>query len=299
MTLIRRVSFLLIFLQFFSILTSTYATTLVIPSSGDVVGEVQYALSESNETIEEVGIRFDIGYSEMISANPQVNARYPLAANSSLIIPSQFILPNVSRKGIVINLAEYRLYYFPENENVVLTFPVGIGRKGWKTPLGITKIIAKEVNPVWRPTENLRADAAKHGDPLPDVFPASPYNPLGKYALRLGWSTFLIHGTNRPDGIGSRVSAGCIRMLPDDIEHLFALVPVGTQVRIINEPVKIGKVGEAFVLQVHPLLSEQRNVTLHSILQKKLSGFESAQWRNNKTVQNELASPSGLVKKFS
>jgi L,D-transpeptidase ErfK/SrfK len=299
MTLNRQISFLLFFLQFFTIFTISYATTLVIPSSDDVVGEVQYVSSESNESIEEVGIRFDIGFSEMVSANPQVSTHSSLAPNSPLIVPSQFILPNVPRTGIVINLAEYRLYYFPENENVVLTFPVGIGRKGWKTPLGITKVIAKQVNPVWRPTENLRTDAAKHGDPLPEVFPSNPYNPLGKYALRLGWPTFLIHGTNRPNGIGSRVSAGCIRMLPDDIEHLFALIPVGTQVRIINEPIKIGKLDGNLVVQVHPLLSEQRNVTLQSLLQKKLAAFTNTNWLSNKAIQDELASPSGLVKKVN
>lgn len=228
------------FLLFIGFSHFACATALVLPATGDVVGEIQYALSKGNETIEEVGRRFDVGYHEMIRANPHIDAGHPLVANSQLVIPSQYILPRVPRKGIVINLAEYRLYYFPEDENVVITFPIGIGRKGWKTPLGNTKIVAKQINPSWRPTAKLRIEAEKNGDFLPDEFPASPYNPLGQYALRLGWPTYMIHGTNknRTNGIGDRVSAGCIRMFPEDIEYLFHMVSVGTPVRIINATIK-------------------------------------------------------------
>ncbi len=287
----------MIFLQFVGFFIIAHATTLVLPTTGDVVGEPQYALSESLETIDEIGKRFDVGYHELIRANPHIDPRRTLASNSRLIIPSQHILPPVPRRGIVINLAEYRLYYFPENENVVLTFPVGIGRKGWKTPLGVTKIVAKVANPKWRPTENLRAEAEKNGDFLPEEFPSGPYNPLGQYALRLGWPTFLIHGTNRQDGIGARVSAGCIRMYPNDIELLYRLVPVGTQVRVINQPVKIGIQDGDLVLQVYPMLSEQRNIQLHTVIEKQLAVFNKVNW-NNKVIQNELAFPSGLVRKI-
>ncbi|HHF7375330.1 L,D-transpeptidase family protein [Legionella bozemanae] len=289
--------FFLIFMQFFFVFISN-ATTLVIPATGDVVGEVQYAQSELNETIDEIGKRFDVGYYELLRANPQIDARRSLTS-SGLIIPTQYILPNVPRKGIVINLAEYRLYYFPENENVVITFPVGIGRKGWNTPLGVTKIVAKEANPKWRPTENLRAEAEKNGDFLPDEFPSGPYNPLGQHALRLGWPTFLIHGTNRANGIGTRVSAGCIRMFPDDIEFLFRMVPVGTPVRVINEPVKIGRHDGVWFVQVHPPLSEQSGITLQSALKKQLLRSNHAlNLNNNKIIQNEFAHPTGLLRKI-
>ncbi|MBI2784950.1 MAG: L,D-transpeptidase family protein [Legionella longbeachae] len=298
MKLIKQSLSFFIFIQFFCLYSVTYAITLVLPAAGDVVGKVQYISAGPNETIDEIGRRFDIGYYEMVRANPQVDLKHSLAASSQIVIPSQFILPSVSRKGIVINLAEYRLYYFPENENVVLTFPVGIGRKGWITPIGITKIIAKQVNPKWSPTENLRAEALKYGDPLPDTFPSGPHNPLGKYTLRLGWPTFLIHGTNRPEGVGARVSAGCIRMLPEDIEYLFGLISVGTQVRIINEPVKIGKQDGALFLQIHPLLSEEKDLSLQSLLQKQLNIFDVAHWSSNKIIQNEIAYPSGLVRKI-
>lgn len=284
-------------LQFVWICSLSYATTLVVPPTGDVVGEIQYALSEINETLDEVGRRFDVGLYEMARANPHVDMRDLVPAHAQLVIPSQYILPHVPREGIVINLAEYRLYYFPRNENVVLTFPVGIGRKGWNTPLGTTKIVAKEVNPKWRPTESLRAEAEKYGDFLPDEVPSSPYNPLGKHSLRLGWPTFLIHGTNRNDGIGVRVSAGCIRMFPDDIEQLFHLVPVGTPVRVINEPVKVGKQDGALVVQIHPFLKEQRSLPLPSLLEKKLHEYTTAP-RNNKIIRKELIKPSGLVRKI-
>lgn len=206
----------------------------VLPESGNTVGEFQVAFSEFGETIDEVGRRFNIGYYEMVRANPGVDAKYPLAANTRLIIPSRFTLPNVPQKGIVINLAEYRLYYFPQDENVVITYPVGIGKEGWETPLGLTKIVSKEVNPTWRPTKKLQKAAENIGAPIPGEFPPGPYNPLGKYVLRLGWPTILIHGSNRVDGIGAKVSAGCIRMLPEDIDHLYSLVSVGTAVRVIN-----------------------------------------------------------------
>ncbi len=288
----------LVFLKLMGVFIFSHATTFVLPTTGDVVGEPLHELSEGFETVDEIGKRFDVGYHELLRANPHIDFKHPLTANSQLIIPSQYILPQVQRKGIVINLAEYRLYYFPENENVVLTFPVGIGRKGWKTPLGVTKIIAKEANPKWRPTKKLRLEAEKNGDFLPTEFPSGPYNPLGQYALRLGWSTFLIHGTNRHDGIGTRVSAGCIRMYPDDIELLFRVVPVGTQVRVINEHVKIGRKNEALVLQIVPMFSEERNIKLQTVLEKKLAGLYKVNWNTHKMIQSELAYPTGLVRKI-
>lgn len=291
-------SFLLILSLLLFINHQSHATILVLPESGDVVGELKYARSEIGDTIDEVGRRFNIGYYEMVRANPHADPIHPLAAHTALIIPSQFILPHVRRSGIIINLAEYRLYYFPTDENVVITFPVGIGKEGWNTPLGLTKITAKVANPVWRPTAKLLAAADKIGAPIPAYFPPGPNNPLGKHVLRLGWPTFLIHGTNRVDGVGARVSAGCIRMLPDDIEYLFSVVAVGTPVRIINEPVKIGREKNNIYLQMHPLLIEQKNKKLQTILEKKLEAMNIKNWSTNKTIQNELAYPSGLVKRL-
>lgn len=213
------------------------AATLVIPAQGNVLGEVQYDRAEGGESLADIARRYDIGYREMIQANKSISPEHPVPAGMNVKIPSQFILPNVPRQGIVINLASYRLYYFPADENVVFTYPVGIGRQGWNTPLGLSKIISKQVNPSWHPTKKIHADAKKHGIVLPDEIPAGS-NPLGKYALRLTWPGYLLHGTQRPEGVGSKVSAGCIRLYPEDIEQLYELVATGTQVRIVNQPGK-------------------------------------------------------------
>lgn len=293
-----RLSFMQLIFLILMGLNASYATVLVIPEAGGVVGEIQYAASEVGESIDDVGRRFSIGYYEMVRANPKVDARHTLAAQTSLVIPSQFILPPTPRNGIVINLAEYRLYYFPPDDNVVITFPVGIGKIGWSTPLGLTKVTAKVTNPIWKPTANILAAAEEMGAPIPDEFPPGPNNPLGKHVLRLGWPAFLIHGTNRVDGIGARVSAGCIRMLPDDIEYLFNMVPVGTAVRVINEPVKISQQDDSIFLQMYPLLSDQKRAGLRDILARKLAEIGKPNQTNNQIISNELVAPTGIVRKI-
>lgn len=290
--------FLILSLLFF-LTNYLYATTFVLPASGDIVGSIQYTYSRIGESIDEVGRRFDVGYYEMVRANPQADPIHSLATHTRLVIPSQYILPNVHRAGIVINLAEYRLYYFPEDENVVFTFPVGIGKEGWNTPLGHTRITSKVINPIWRPTANVRAAAEEIGASLPEVFPAGSDNPLGKHALRLGWPAILIHGTNRHDGVGARVSAGCIRMLPGDIEHLFSLVSVGTPVRVINEPVKVGTQDSSLYIQMQPPLKGMQNYKIEHYLKVQLNKLNLNQWTNNPVIQSELEHPSGLVKQIS
>ncbi len=220
----------LVLLSFMSTLT---AAVYVIPAQGNRVGEVEYVEAEAGETLNEIGLRYDIGYNDMIKANPSLSKTQAFYNSIRVKIPAQFTLPNVPRRGLVIDLNQYRLFYFPDNENVVYTYPVGIGRKGWSTPVGKTKVIAKERNPVWRPSVKLRGEAEQNGMLLPETFPANVANPLGSFALRLGWSSYLIHGTNRRDGIGMKVSAGCIRMLPEDIEQLFSVVKVNTPVLIL------------------------------------------------------------------
>lgn len=218
-------------------LNPSYSATYILPEKGNVIGTVQAAYSLPGETLSETGIRFDVGYEEMKLANPAVNPNKILAPHTRLIVPSQYILPPKPHHGIIINLAEYRLYFFPKNENVVLTMPVGIGRKGWETPTGLTRITAKVNNPVWRPSAKLKA--ANDTIVLPDEFPATANNPLGNKALRLGWTGYLIHGSNQRTGIGRRISAGCIRMLPDDMDELFDMVSVNTPVRVVNMQLKL------------------------------------------------------------
>lgn len=290
-------SFLIATFLFYSHLG--YVMTLVLPSKGDVVGEVEYSHPELGESLSDVGIRYDIGYYEMQRANPQVDPMRPLSPRTRLLIPSQFILPQAPREGLVINLAEYRLYYFPPNDNVVITMPVGIGREGWTTPLGLTKVTAKERDPIWRPTANVRAEAAKNGTPIPNVFPPGEGNPLGRHIFRLGWPTYLIHGTNRRDGVGSRVSAGCIRLMPEDIEHLFEFVKVGTPVRVLNDAVKFGRYKGALYLQANPLLIEQQGSNLKKLAQLALTKISGHGQVNFDQINEELNHPSGILRKVS
>ncbi|MFA5960703.1 MAG: L,D-transpeptidase family protein [Tatlockia sp.] len=215
----------------------SFANTYVLPMRGALIGSLQYGYAQPGETLADVGNRYDLGLTEMRRANPGINASAVLPTETRLMLPTQFRLPPAPHKGIVINLAEFRLYYFPPDDNVVITMPVGIGREGFNTPLGLTKVISKERDPVWHPTPKIRREAKKKGMMLPHAFPGGEGNPLGRHVLRLGWPTYLIHGTNRRDGIGQRVSAGCIRMLPEDIDYLFDLVAVNTPVRVINAPI--------------------------------------------------------------
>ncbi len=215
--------------------------TFTIPANGDsLVGQVVIAESRHNETMAEVGRRYDMGIYEMMEANPNISEDDKLTPGTRLVIPSRFVLPPGPREGVVINLAELRLYFYPKEGNQVVTSPVGIGREGWETPLGTTKIVEKTKDPYWYPPQSVREDAAAKGYILPDSWPPGPDNPLGAYMLRMGWRTYLIHGTNNPEGIGKRSSAGCMRMFPEDIELLFGQIPLGTPVTIINRPVKVG-----------------------------------------------------------
>ena len=216
------------------LINPSFSAIYELPTEGNVIGEIEYIFPDEGETLIEAGLRYDMGFHEMVRANPQIDPNLPLSSETRILIPSQFILPKGPRHGLVISLKDYRLYYFYEKNNVVFTYPVGIGRKGWVTPVGVTKIIAKQVNPTWRPTEKVKDYAARRGFLMPDAFPPGQGNPLGRHVLRLSWPTYLIHGSNQPDGIGDRVSAGCIRMLPDDIEYLFGYVAIGTPVRVVE-----------------------------------------------------------------
>ncbi len=253
----RSLSLWIIPLITFMVCKSAVAITLPLPASGDsVVGELSHTYSQDGETLFDIGRRYDIGYYEMVEANPNLAADAILSERTYVNIPTQFILPPGPRQGLVINLAELRLYYYHTNKKAVTTEPVGIGREGWQTPLGTTTITAKKRNPFWYPTKNILADAEKLGITLPRVMPPGPDNPLGKYALKLGWPTYLIHGTNGPEGVGRRSSAGCIRMFPEDIEMLFSLINVGTKVTVINEPYKVGRRQGQLFFEAHLPLQE-------------------------------------------
>lgn len=231
-----------------------------LPEKGDVVGGIQRAKATYEDTLISIGHRFGVGYEEIRRANPDVSVWVP-GQDTEVMIPTRFILPSGPREGIVVNVAEMRLYYYPPVKDGetprVETYPVSVGRMDWKTPLGTTSIVAKAKDPAWYPPESIIKEHAEQGDMLPRVVPAGPDNPLGQFAMRLGLPGYLIHGTNRPQGVGMRVTHGCIRMLPEDIANLFPRIPVGTKVRLINEPFKLGWTSEgALFVQAYPSLEE-------------------------------------------
>jgi L,D-transpeptidase ErfK/SrfK len=236
------------------------AETLTLPPDDiDLIGQITKVKSRYEDTLLDVARRFDIGQDEIVLANKHVDRWLP-GEGTEITIPSRYILPLAERRGIVLNVPEMRLYYFPRakahSRRTVQTYPVSIGRMDWKTPLGTTKIVAKVRKPGWRPPKSIRAEAAANGTPLAEYIPPGPDNPLGDYALRLGVSGYLIHGTNRPYGVGMRVTHGCVRMYPEDIEGLFPDVPVGTMVQILNQPIKLGWLFDTLYIEVHPTLEE-------------------------------------------
>lgn len=239
----------------------TIALTFSIHPGSDIVGKMQTATVQRGEDFHDIGQKFDVGYYELVEANPGVNPDMP-EPGTALIIPTQFILPSGPRKGIVINLAELRLYYYHKGQNLVSTYPIGIGRRDWETPLGSGKIIEKTKNPSWRPPDRIRAWYEENEMYLPQVVYPGPKNPLGKYAMRLSIPGYLIHGTNASRGIGIRSSSGCIRMHPEDIESLFYKASIGDPVRIVHQPYKIGRhYNKAFAESHVPLSGEYYQAT--------------------------------------
>lgn len=233
-----------------------YALSYKIQSGSDIVGAVQSYTVQKKDKFTDIARKFDLGILELQEANPKVNPN-KLVVGSTMVIPTEFVLPSAPREGIVLNVAELRVYYYPQDGNTVYTFPVGIGQMGWKTPTGQTTIVQKRENPVWIPPDSIRAEAEAKGRTLPYAYPAGPNNPLGKYALNLGWTNYRMHGTNAPSSVGLRSSHGCIRMLPEDIESLFNMVEVGTKVTIMHEPFKIGVKDGQLYLEAHKPFPEE------------------------------------------
>lgn len=235
------------------------ATYTLPPAEFDLIGVTRMVEARWQDTLLDIARRHGIGQEAILRANPGVDRWLP-GEGTRVTIPSRHILPPPPRRGLVLNLPEMRLYYFPEPQPgqsaEVQTYPVSIGRMDWATPLGETKLVAKDENPAWYPPESIREEHAAEGDPLPRVVPPGPDNPLGKHALRLGIPGYLIHGTNKALGVGMRVSHGCIRMLPEDVAELFPQVAIGTPVRIVNQFVKAGWYGGDLYLEVHPPLEE-------------------------------------------
>lgn len=238
------------------------AATYALGDGQAVVGEVRTVTTARRDTLYDLARRFDASAEELIRANPGVDPRRP-GADRTIVVPLQHVLPDTPHEGLVVNLPEHRVYYYPAPKPgqppQVRTYPVSIGKRDWRTPLGLTSVIEKRRNPAWFPPKAIREERARAGSPLPVEVPPGPDNPLGRFAMRLavGDGSYEIHGTNNPAAIGMPVTHGCIRMYPEDIAELFSLVPVGTPVRLVNEPLKVAWVGRELRLEAHPPIDEQ------------------------------------------
>ena len=240
---------------------SAVADTVPLPPSDvDLIGQVRVVNARHEDTLLDIARRGGLGYTDIKMANRGVDPWLP-GEGMPVTLPKQHILPQAPREGIVINLPEMRLYhYLPAKGDFrqVVTYPISIGRFDWRTPLGVTKITQKVPNPSWTPPESIRIEHAAKGDILPPVVPAGPDNPLGQFALRLALPSYLIHGTNKPYGIGMRVTHGCLRLYPEDIAALFQQVAPGVKVNFVSQPYKIGQAFGVTYLEVHQPLQEEK-----------------------------------------
>jgi L,D-transpeptidase ErfK/SrfK len=240
-----------------------WAESFLIPANSrdSVFGDVEVVSASRKDTLLDIARSNALGYDEIVAANPGVNRWVP-GQGTRVVLPKMYVLPDAPREGLVINLGELRLYYFAQRGELgqmVYTYPISIGRMDWKSPLGKTKIVSKEKNPPWRPPKSIKEEYASEGRPLPDVIPGGdPENPLGTHALRLGLTSYLIHGTDESKqyGIGMRVTHGCLRMYPEHVAELYELVPVGTPVLFVDQPVKVGWKGADLFIEVHAPLEE-------------------------------------------
>src|ERR1700733_1812741 len=242
----------------------------------EIVGHVQITTSSKDDTLTDIARRFNVGYEEIVRANPAVDPWLP-GEGKSIVVPTAYILPNAPREGLIINVAVMRIYYFPPHKadepQVVITHPIGIGKVGWKTPEGVTKIVRRQKDPVWHVPVSVIKEHKENGEELDAVIGPGPDNPLGRYAFYLAWPSYLIHGTNKPAGVGLRSSHGCIRLYPEDIEPFFDMIPIGTQVGVVNQPFLFGwQDGELYMQATGPLEDDS-----HDGKQAQADGLPKAQ----------------------
>jgi L,D-transpeptidase ErfK/SrfK len=239
------------------------ATVYELPADGSaVIGADITIRTHYTDTLLDIARKYSLGYDEIIRANPGVDMWLP-GEGTQIVLPGRRMLPPGPRQGVVVNLPEHRLYFFPKaaqnDKRIVITYPVSIGRLGRTTPLGQTHVIAKVEHPAWYPPASIRKEHAEEGDPLPAVVGPGPENPLGDFKIRLGFGngTYEIHGTNNPTAVGLAITHGCIRMYPEDVAELFPLLAVGTSVRLSNDPVKVAWIDGELMLEAHPPVNAQ------------------------------------------
>ncbi|MGZ5050286.1 MAG: L,D-transpeptidase family protein [Methylobacter sp.] len=277
-----------VLLSFFS--GAVNATTYNLPENKNDTVITQFAdgvpltKAEKDETLLDVARRFLLGQTEIVRLNPDID-RWHVKKDEVIRLADRRILPDTPHEGITINIAEYRMYYYPPVQKgavpQVMSFAHGIGRQDWKTPLGKTSVVQKVKDPAWHPPESIRREHAANGDPLPAVVPPGIHNPLGAYMMHLAVpGGYLIHGTDidKIYGIGMQITHGCVRMYPEDIEALYNSVPVGTAVYMVNQPIKIGWLDDTLYIEAHPDLDgsestlEQRLNTALQLIQKANHG---------------------------
>ncbi|MCP4988602.1 MAG: L,D-transpeptidase family protein [Colwellia sp.] len=287
---------------FFSVFTALLAKPLLatVYDMGGIpkrlIGESKVHKVVKGDYFQQLAEQYDVGFLALLAANPKQHP-FLLQIGEQVVIPNEMLLPYISREGIVVNLPELRLYYFLPDDNKVYVFPVGIGKQGLSTPLTNTYIGDKRKDPVWRPTQETQERYfAEHGKYLAKEVPAGPNNPFGKYALRLGTSEYLIHGSNKRFGIGMCASSGCIRMYDDDIKWLFDNVALNTKVRIINQPVKMSyESGNKQLIEIHEPLSDMVAIKSNVILTKAMQRFVGTSRENWQKLLPIIEKPHGLV----
>ena len=230
-----------------------------VEPGSDIVGYVQKTTVGKDDTLPDIARRFDVGYEEILTANPGVDPWLP-GVGREVVVPTQFILPAAPHEGVVVNVAAMRIFYYPPHKKgqpeTVYTHPIGIGKVGWKTPEGTTKIVSRQKDPVWVVPKSVREEHQEDGEQLPAKVPAGPDNPLGAYEFRLGWPSYLIHGTNKPYGVGMRSSHGCMRLYPEDIAVFFDLIPIGMKVTVVNQPYLFGWRDGTLYLQAYAVMED-------------------------------------------
>ncbi len=256
-----------------------------IDANTEIVGYVQRTVVGQEDTLPDIARRFDVGYEEMLLANPGVDPWLP-GVGREVVVPTQFVLPTAPHEGVVVNVAAMRIFYYPKHKKgetqTVYTHPIGIGRVGWRTPEGTTKIVSRTKDPVWIVPKSVRDEHAEDGEKLPARVPAGPDNPLGQYMFRLSWPSYLIHGTNKPYGVGMRSSHGCMRLYPEDIAVFFDLIPIGTKVTVVNQPYLFGSRDGTLYLQAYAVMED-----------------DSRDWnKNRKRLLGNMLGPK-LLKKVS
>ena len=253
-----RVAVILVAISAYAPVRATVSYTLESPEDS-MVGAMETVQARHEDTLPDIARANGLGFREIKLANPGVDTWLP-GQGTEIVLPTRYVLPGTPKVGIVLNIPEMRLYYYPPQDagqaSEVITHPIGVGRQGWATPYLDTRIIQKKTRPSWYPPESIRKEHAEMGDPLPKRVPPGPKNPLGNYMMRLGMPEYIIHGTNKPFGIGMRVSHGCIRLYPENIKSLYRQVKLNTPVRIVNQPYKVGRLEDKIYLEAHPYLEE-------------------------------------------